>query len=128
MDYSNPDFSTWQITRHSEPSSKNIAAQKAFIQPLINRPYSLVVRLEISERYARLGYPDLAAGEAYMALLLIDEVRDESGEYHEEALQEMLRDAGEKWSGVVVDSERILEELEDAGQLIRELEKWEEST
>jgi hypothetical protein len=50
------------------------------------RPYSIPHRLELAKAYSQLGYPDLAAGDAYKALLLIDEVVEE-GEYHEEALE-----------------------------------------
>ena len=48
-------------------------------------PYSVVHRLKLAKAYKSLGYPDLAVGDAYKALLLIDEVAEE-GEYHEEAL------------------------------------------
>jgi len=34
----------------------------------------------------RTGYPDLAAGEAYLSLLLLDEIEDESAEWHEQAV------------------------------------------
>jgi hypothetical protein len=50
------------------------------------RPYSIKHRLDLAKAYKRLGYPDLAVGDAYKALLLIDEVIEE-GEYHEEALE-----------------------------------------
>ncbi|KAH8723944.1 hypothetical protein GQ44DRAFT_684228 [Phaeosphaeriaceae sp. PMI808] len=50
------------------------------------RPYSILHRLQLARAYKVLGYPDLAAGDAYKALLLIDEVIEE-GEYHEEALE-----------------------------------------
>lgn len=50
------------------------------------RPYSISHRLELAEAYKVLGYPDLAASDAYKALLLIDEVVEE-GEYHEDALE-----------------------------------------
>jgi hypothetical protein len=55
------------------------------------RPYSIAHRLEIAEAYECLGYPDLAAGDAYKALLLIDEVAEE-GEYHEEATAAAIGD------------------------------------
>ncbi|KAL5118368.1 hypothetical protein ACEQ8H_003717 [Pleosporales sp. CAS-2024a] len=55
------------------------------------RPYSIHHRLELAEAYRRLGYPDLAAGDAYKALLLIDEVLEE-GEYHQEALEAAKHD------------------------------------
>ncbi|KAL9075902.1 MAG: hypothetical protein Q9161_001296 [Pseudevernia consocians] len=37
--------------------------------------------------HEKLGYPDLAAGDAYRALLLTDEVLDESGEWHALAVE-----------------------------------------
>ena len=49
-------------------------------------PYDLITYLERASLHSELGYPDLAAGDSYRALLLIDEVRNESFEYHEEAL------------------------------------------
>ncbi|KAK4114127.1 hypothetical protein N656DRAFT_706047 [Canariomyces notabilis] len=53
-------------------------------------PYDLILYLERAVVYSHLAYPDLAAGDAYRALLLADEVRDESFEYHERA-REALR-------------------------------------
>lgn len=52
---------------------------------LPTQPYSVVLRLRLAIAYKQLGYPDLAAGDAYKALLLVDEVVEE-GEYHEDAL------------------------------------------
>jgi hypothetical protein len=49
-------------------------------------PYHAGARILLSKRYSALGYPDLAAGEAYMAILLVDEIWDSNGEYHEEAI------------------------------------------
>ena len=49
--------------------------------------YSLPLHLQLSQTYRNLGYPDLAAGYAYKALLLIDEILEDSGEYHCEALE-----------------------------------------
>ena len=45
-------------------------------------PYSIQLYLEQSSIYQRLGYPDLAAGAAYKALLLSDSVNDDCDEYH----------------------------------------------
>lgn len=47
-----------------------------------DHPYSIPARISLAQHYKELGYPDLAAGEAYVALLLIDELDDESGEWH----------------------------------------------
>ncbi|EON69535.1 hypothetical protein W97_08795 [Coniosporium apollinis CBS 100218] len=60
------------------------------------KPYSISNHLALAEAYANLGYPDLCAGEAYKALLLVDELSDESGEYHElvvEAAEADIRQA-----------------------------------
>lgn len=54
-------------------------------------PYSILLRLQLAKAYKSLGYPDLAVGEAYKALLLIDEVV-EDGEYHEDAIEAVKAD------------------------------------
>ncbi|KAH7126982.1 hypothetical protein B0J11DRAFT_604914 [Dendryphion nanum] len=53
---------------------------------LTEEPYSISLRLELAGSYKELGYPDLAAGDSYKALLLIDEL-DQEGEYHDEVLE-----------------------------------------
>ncbi|KAM3480387.1 hypothetical protein MY8738_004995 [Beauveria namnaoensis] len=53
---------------------------------LASLPYDLVLYIERALVYADLGYPDLAAGDAYRALLLTDEVLTDGFEYHEQAL------------------------------------------
>ncbi|KAF3045444.1 hypothetical protein E8E12_004712 [Didymella heteroderae] len=58
----------------------------ALQQQTQEKPYSIVHRLKLAKAYRDLGYPDLAIGDAYKALLLVDEVAEE-GEYHEEALE-----------------------------------------
>ncbi|KAL8827983.1 MAG: hypothetical protein Q9191_002852 [Dirinaria sp. TL-2023a] len=50
-------------------------------------PYLPNNHLLRAEWYEINGFPDLAAGDVYKALLLSDELRDESGEYHEEVLK-----------------------------------------
>ena len=54
---------------------------------LPTNPYCIDLRIKLARSYQLLGYPDLAAGESYKALLLTDEVVDEAGEYHENALE-----------------------------------------
>ncbi|TVY87225.1 hypothetical protein LAWI1_G007184 [Lachnellula willkommii] len=49
-------------------------------------PYDLIAYLERAAVHSELGYPDLAAGDAYRALLLCDECSDAGFEYHELAL------------------------------------------
>lgn len=58
---------------------------------LLENPYDLIIYLSRAVVYADLGYPDLAAGDAYKALLLTDEVSDESFEYHEQTTEALLR-------------------------------------
>lgn len=48
-------------------------------------PYDLILYLRRAAVYTELAYPDLSAGDAYRALLLTDEVRDEGFEYHVQA-------------------------------------------
>ncbi|KAF5873412.1 putative wd tetratricopeptide repeat domain-containing protein [Botrytis fragariae] len=54
---------------------------------LEENPYDLLTYLERASVYSDLGYPDLASGDSYKALLLCDELKDESFEYHEQALE-----------------------------------------
>jgi hypothetical protein len=54
-------------------------------QELSESPYNFIFYLQRAVVHADLGYPDLAAGDAYRALLLTDEVRNEGFEYHDQA-------------------------------------------
>lgn len=54
---------------------------------LAESPYDLILYLQRAVVYSNLGYPDLAAGDAYRALLLTDEARNEGFEYHVQAVQ-----------------------------------------
>ncbi|TKA66124.1 hypothetical protein B0A55_09699 [Friedmanniomyces simplex] len=56
---------------------------------LVDYPYLLPIRLLTAQKYLQLGYPDLAAGEAYKALLLCDAVRDPSDDYHQMAAPQL---------------------------------------
>lgn len=49
-------------------------------------PYDSELYLRRALCYEKLGFPDLAASDAYRALLLTDEVLDEEGEYHEQTV------------------------------------------
>lgn len=62
-------------------------------EALLTLPYDLIAYIERAEVYSELGYPDLAAGDCYRALLLCDEVANEGFEYHAQAL-ETLRARG----------------------------------
>lgn len=59
---------------------------------LVEIPYSHITYLKRAECQEALGYPDLGVGDAYRALLLIDEISDESGEYHEQALETIQKE------------------------------------
>ncbi|KAK2630163.1 hypothetical protein QTJ16_000983 [Diplocarpon rosae] len=69
-----------------EETSYLLDKRQQITETLIDSPYDLVAYLERAEAYSELGYPDLAAGDIYRALLLIDEVENEGFEYHERAL------------------------------------------
>ena len=54
---------------------------------LEGNPYDSHNYLQRATYYEELGYPDLAASDAYRALCMSDEVLDEAGEYHNEAVE-----------------------------------------
>lgn len=62
-----------------------IAQYQSFNRDIENSPYQPVLYLSRAKWYEAHNFPDLAAGDAYKALLLSDEIRDEFGEYHQEA-------------------------------------------
>ena len=73
---------------------------ETLLSRLPDEPYSTKLRLRLAQSYARLGYPDLAAGEAYIALLLSDEILDTGGEYHDEVFTAAVADmraTGKEW-------------------------------
>lgn len=64
---------------------------------LAESSYDILLYLRRAALYADLAYPDLAAGDAYRALLLTDEISDESFEYHGQTHEAMAPyAAGEK--------------------------------
>lgn len=69
--------------------------RQSITEALYQLPYDLVGYLERAVVHGDLGYPDLAAGDTYRALLLCDECSNEGFEYHElacEALQTRAKD------------------------------------
>ncbi|KAL2213689.1 wd and tetratricopeptide repeat protein [Sarocladium strictum] len=68
---------------------------------LVSLPYDLVLYLERAAVHADLAYPDLAAGDAYRALLLTDEVANEGFEYHEQAIEALQMYLGQPVSEVL---------------------------
>ncbi|EFX00235.1 mynd domain containing protein [Grosmannia clavigera kw1407] len=65
-------------------------------ESLDDAPYDMMLYLRRAAVYADMGYPDLAAGDAYRALLLTDEANDESFEYHEQAVEALDAYVGEQ--------------------------------
>jgi hypothetical protein len=83
---------------YAHQSQRQVSIRKELTRDLIalqeatpEQPYSIPHRLKLAKAYKQLGYPDLAASDAYKALLLIDEVVEE-GEYCEEVLEAMRDD------------------------------------
>lgn len=58
-------------------------------------PYSFATYEKRAECHEKLGYPDLGIADTYRSLLLLDEISDESGEYHDEALDAFQKDFGD---------------------------------
>ena len=56
-----------------------------------------------------MGYPDLAAGAAYKALLLADAIADESDEFHDAAVGDLL-DAEHQHSSLQTHDEDVSED------------------
>ena len=66
--------------------TEEFASFQSFHRSIKNNPYNPDLYLSRADWFEAQGFPDLAAGDAYKALLLSDEIRDASGEYHQEAL------------------------------------------
>ncbi|KAK0621254.1 hypothetical protein B0T17DRAFT_533413 [Bombardia bombarda] len=79
--------------KEDSPRAPLLERRQQLTEELASNPYDLILYLERAVTYSELAYPDLAAADAYRALLLTDEVRDEGFEYHEQA-----REALEKYS------------------------------
>jgi hypothetical protein len=72
-------------------------------------PYSIDRRIKLAALYDGSGYPDLAAGENYRTVLLIDEALEESGEYHEDAFDNALSDYGSQYQVYIATGSDIKE-------------------
>lgn len=68
---------------------------QALLEAAHERPYSPTLRLKLANAYSARGYPDLAAGEAYLCLLLAAELRESFGEYHTETLSAARSEAAD---------------------------------
>lgn len=74
-------------TEGADVDSQNLLDRREQLtNDLAGSPYDLVLYLQRADVYTALCYFDLAAGDAYRALLLIDEVRNDGFEYHEQAV------------------------------------------
>ncbi|KAK4043202.1 hypothetical protein C8A01DRAFT_32693 [Parachaetomium inaequale] len=82
MDSSSPSVLT---DEKEPPRGPLLERRQELTEALAASPYDLILYLERAVVHSHLAYPDLAAGDAYRALLLADEVRDESFEYHDQA-------------------------------------------
>ena len=80
----------------AEASLASLLRRRASAETVtLNQPYAVPPYLDLAECYRALHYPDLAAGAAYKALLLVDAIGDESDEYHDRAVastREFLQD------------------------------------
>ncbi|KFY46861.1 hypothetical protein V495_02207 [Pseudogymnoascus sp. VKM F-4514 (FW-929)] len=82
------DTESDEEAQRAHMASTVLLAQRARLtSSLRDSPYDLVLYIERGAVHSELGYPDLAAGDAYRALLLTDEVRDDGFEYHELAAE-----------------------------------------
>jgi hypothetical protein len=127
-----------KVNGHDAHSSyrQSLLGLEQLQERLRDAPYSIEVRIKLARAYKLLGYPDLAVGEAYKALLLIDEVLEEGGEYHEEALdaailtiKSLVRTGVDRNSAHVGDHENGLastdvESLGDSVVTDEEVEVW----
>ncbi|KAK3302054.1 uncharacterized protein B0T15DRAFT_290254 [Chaetomium strumarium] len=88
MDSSSPSVVT---DEKDPPRGPLLERRQQLTDALAASPYDLILYLERAVVYSNLAYPDLAASDAYRALLLADEVHDESFEYHEQAKEALSR-------------------------------------
>jgi hypothetical protein len=63
-----------------------LESRRALTATLADSPYDLLAYLERAGMHAALGYPDLAAGDAYRVMLLADEALFSDYEYNEQVL------------------------------------------
>lgn len=89
---------------------------------LYDSPYDIILYLQRAFIYQELGYPDLAAGDAYRALLLTDEVLDESFEYHDVALEALRPYASDSLSDILSSHNEPMTTLIKLEQLVKKLD------
>lgn len=69
--------------------SQQLDLRQRLTEELQKHPYNLICYLERAVCHSDLGYPDLAASDAYRALMLTDEVSNEGFEYHQQAYENL---------------------------------------
>ncbi|KXJ97622.1 hypothetical protein Micbo1qcDRAFT_230226 [Microdochium bolleyi] len=86
-----------------DPRIQNLLQERQVLtDQLLESPYDAIAYLRRAVVYTNLSYPDLAAGDAYKALLLTDEVGDESFEYHERASEALHKYLGTSLPAVLI--------------------------
>ncbi|KAK0748652.1 hypothetical protein B0T21DRAFT_398692 [Apiosordaria backusii] len=107
------EASSPSVPDEKDPCREHLLGRRQQLTDFLSAsPYDLILYLERAVVYSDLAYPDLAAGDAYRSLLLADEVRDESFEYHEQAL-EALRGYSTTPCPVVLDHGSLTEGISD---------------
>lgn len=96
-----------------DPREERLDRRLQLTESLSNNPYDLLLYLQRAVVHSDLGYPDLAASDAYRALLLADEVCNEGFEYHEKALESLMSHTGTTLPEVMVYG-KLLEEWSPA--------------
>lgn len=86
---SSSTMDTDESTISDDEASELLEKRRRLTASLFELPYNLILYIERATVHSDLGYPDLAASDAYRALLLTDEVCDSSFEYHEQALESL---------------------------------------
>ena len=81
------DSSSDTDDEREETTLRLLEKRDALTEALHALPYDLIAYIERAIVHSDLGYPDLAAGDSYRALLLCDEIRNEEYEYHELAVE-----------------------------------------
>ncbi|KAI1116135.1 hypothetical protein F5Y14DRAFT_440111 [Nemania sp. NC0429] len=75
--------------------------RQSLTDELLADPYDLILYLKRALVHSDLGYPDLASGDAYRALLLTDEILNDGFEYHEMATRSLAKYANGTTVGVL---------------------------
>jgi len=83
--------SSLEQARSATSKGECVRARQLYTEVLKLEPHSILAYLERSLAHLRLVFPDLAAGDAYRALLLVDMVREDDEEVTPEIGWELLR-------------------------------------